>query len=273
VRKCPIERRPARPTLSPPGPQDDCGSFWRRQGWLLRAVGFGPLVLALAGCGGRATVQIVSLQTKDIDERRPLIWRCETDRCYWWLEPDGTVNVAIQYENVSLVGELGKVRLALSLSLEALPAGEVRTYPVRGRALRAGAQFGPDHRRFRSYQGVVLVRRVGPSRIRGRFRIFALQQQFSVVTGWRFAGMLLFLGRFEAVADERKARPIVQASEVDDWARPPREPKPATSRPASRPATAPTRSSAPAAQTSLLGMPGPGLRTGSGRDADVAVRS
>ncbi len=194
----------------------------------------------LTGCAGRGTLQIIPLQTKDIDERRPLVWRFDAGQCYWWLDQAGTVNVAMQYENVSLLGEWGKVRIAASLSLDEPPAGAARTYKVRGRGLRAGAQFGPDHRRFRSYLGVASIRRVGKDRLRGRFRIYTLQQRFSVLDGWRLAGAYLFLGEFDAVAEEQKGRAIMQASEVDDWARALSKPTTLPTRPASRPTTRPT---------------------------------
>jgi hypothetical protein len=194
----------------------------------------GALVSA-AGCTGSGRLDLIPLVMKDLDPARPQITRFRPAECYYRLDEEGRIRVAMRYENIAWFGPLSKVALCVSLWLEEPPAGSARTYKLRGDGVRGWAMAGPQLHRFRSSAGIAAVHDVEERSLRGRFRCFARHQSGNALTGWRGNATLLMLGEFHAVRNEAKARELEAQSESGGWAR---EPASAT-HPVTEPATAP----------------------------------
>lgn len=190
------------------------------------------------GCAGGGRFDIISMQMGDLDEDRPLMSTFHPGECYYWIDEEGKINVAMHYENIPLLGRFSRVSFDLSFELDDPPAGRARQYQLRSREFRGTARLGALVHRFMSYQGVGAIWQDGPGRFRGRFRTLVRHESFSVLTGWVRAAPLLFLGEFRAVLDAERGRAINQASESGGWPRPPRSKVPLrVQRPATQPAT------------------------------------
>lgn len=191
-----------------------------------------PLVLgALAGCTGRAELQFVSTNLASINPPPPIVYRYDPQQCYWWLDDDGSMNFAMQFDNVSLLSEIGRLRLQLSLTLDGPPAGEGRDYQIGSRNVRGRFDTALAKARLISAGGVVSITKAGDGRFRGSFRI--LLQQFPGISLFTLApqrpGNYLMFGTFDAVNDAAHGRAIRADTEADGWIRTPAAAAPTTS--------------------------------------------
>lgn len=123
--------------------------------------------------------------------------------------------IAMEFENVSLLGDFGKRRLWTSLVLDGLPADRSRNYRADRNTLRMIGRRGYTHTRWASLGGIVAVWRERNGRLRGRFRIAARQQSFFIATGWTGGQRALLLGEFQAVHRPAMGRPILERTERD----------------------------------------------------------
>ena len=186
-------------------------------------------LIALSGCAGRATVYTTSLDTKKIGAAGPLVVRMSPDQCYFWLNEKQELCVAMRSVNPSLAGRRFEREFVLSLVLDEPPAGSVRQYSAGRRTMRARVRAGYSHTRAASLSGVVLVWDYGMNKLRGRFRLIAKQQAYSVLTGWRGDQRMLFVGEFNAVSNRVAGEEILRRTEEDGMERVPAPAKPATS--------------------------------------------
>jgi hypothetical protein len=175
--------------------------------------------LALCGCAGRATVHVTSLDTKKITATGPLVVRASPDECYFWVNERHELCVAMRSANASLAGKRFEREFALSLVLDGPPAGSARQYSVGRRAMRARARAGFSHTRSASLSGVVLIMDYGADKLRGRFRLIAKQQTYSVLTGWKGDHRVLFVGEFDAVSNRSAGEKILARSEAEGMGR------------------------------------------------------
>src|SRR5262245_1696626 len=177
--------------------------------------------VALSGCAGSAELQFVSTNLTSINPPPPIVYRFDPQRCYWWLEDDGSMNIAMQFDNVSVLSEIGKLRLQVSLSLDAPPAGSGKDYPIGPQNLRGRFDTPLAQARLISTSGVVAISKAGNERYRGSFRM--LLQQFPGISLFTLApqrpGSYLMFGKFEAVHDAERGRAIRDATEADGWTR------------------------------------------------------
>jgi hypothetical protein len=131
-------------------------------------------VIAIGGCAGSAELQFVSTNLAAINPPPPIVYRYEPQQCYWWIDDDGSLNIAMQFDRVNLFSEIGRLRLQASLMFDAPPAGSGRDYVVGSRNLRGRFESPLAKARLISTSGVVSVSKAG-DRFRGSFRIL-LQQ-------------------------------------------------------------------------------------------------
>lgn len=181
---------------------------------------FGALTPALcaaavvsAGCTGSARFDLIPLRMNDLNPALPPMVRFHPSECYYRLDQQGKIHVAMRYQNLALFGPLSRVTFTLSLLLEEPPAGRARTYPLRKQNLRGWATAGPEVHRFSSSLGIAAVYDVREHSLRGRFRCYVRHQSGNPLTGWRGNALLLFLGQFHAVEDEAKTRRLETESE------------------------------------------------------------
>jgi len=197
-----------------------------------------PLVLlaGVFGCAGHGTVEVASLNFAAIDPPAPppRSTCLALDRCYWWLEEDGTVCVAMQ-RDIAFAFVPDRFRFRLSLRLERLPAGKARQYRVGRKELRAVARFGISESRFTSVAGIVALYREPHDRLRGSFRLLVERRVAGLLGGFGAPQRYLFQGTFVAVRDRQRGQPILEATESGGFERGRGRPS-AESPPSTRPA-------------------------------------
>ncbi len=184
-------------------------------------------VLAAAGCGGSARVELATLNFSAIDPPAPQVARVVLHRCTWWQDDAGQVWIAMERQE-PLVVVPGHFGFRLSLVLSGLPAGRAREYRVAQRELRAAVRLGPVESRYESILGIVALYREPGDRLRGSFRLLVGQQSSRLLGGWTSPMQQLMLGTFEAVPDtDGRGRAIAAETEAAGWSRPPPESQPA----------------------------------------------
>ncbi|MFQ5422914.1 MAG: hypothetical protein ACE5F9_02925 [Phycisphaerae bacterium] len=188
------------------------------------AVAATVLVMAMVGCTGSATVQVVSLRPDAIDPPPARVWRYDAGECYWWIDAAENLNVALRSRRHNLLlGRLGDVDLTLSFVLGKPPAGHGRNYAIRSRHTRTLIESALATQHFESYGGIADVIVEDDGMRRGSFRIWVRQRPgFSplmFLSGQ--PGNFLVFGSFHAVPDENhKGRYIRQHTESGGWERP-----------------------------------------------------
>ncbi len=202
----------------------------------------GPMGLAglatlmlLAGCAGGGRVELVALNFEAIDPPAgpaPRVNRLELDQCFWWLDEQGHVWVAMQREQRWPVGPDWRFRFQLSFALGEPPAGKARDFRISRREFRAAARFGPSQSRWESVRGIVALYREPGDRLRGSFRLQVTREVQRPLGDWGHPAAYLMLGTFTAVHDEAHGRRIAEGSELPGHER--RDPE--AQAPATRPA-------------------------------------
>jgi len=187
--------------------------------------------LLLAGCSGRARIELASLAFNSIDPPPPRTTRVNFNECYWWTDSQDRVRIAMRRVVKPLLIPLAGYEFQLSLVLERLPAGRARNYQVGLNALRGWAHVGPFYVRFASRQGIAALYREPGEGLRGSLRLHVQRQVSRLLGGWGASTRYLMFGALSAVHDERRGRDILERFERSA----------APAQPASRPATSPAR--------------------------------
>ena len=203
-------------------------------GRLIRHSGTWAAAALLFGCTGRADLQFVSTNLTAINPPPPIVYHYEPRHCFWWLDDDGSMNIAMEFENMSLFSRLGRLRMQVSLTFENPPAGEARDYAIGPRTVRGRFETAMTQARLISSAGVISISKAPDGNFRGSFR--TLLQQFPGVSLFSLApqkpGSYLMFGTFDAVHDAARGRKIREDTESDGWARPAIIPPPTTDAPA-----------------------------------------
>lgn len=218
----------------------------------MRSVSAVPLTgltaLCLAtGCSGSGWLSAVPFTRNDIAEHEALVATLpRANTCVWFTDDAGRVNIVMRHTEPPLLGKQYQTEWIMGLRAGEPPAGSTLRYRVERGACRGLCTSGMTHQRFESRWGVMILSRRSGDRFRGRFHIAAAQQQFSLFTGWAPTGamapLLILVGEFEAVHNQKVGRGLMLSLEKEDWSGLAPSP-PIPIGPASRPST---RRAAPA---------------------------
>lgn len=210
----------------------------------------GLLLVCLAGCTGRAGMSAVPFTRSDLSDQEPLITHFpQAGTCVWFTDDAGRINLAVKYKNLPLLGIYSQAQWTLWIRAGQPPAGSTLRYRLERSTVRGICTSGMTHQRYEARWGVLVLDRTGKDTYRGRFHISASQQQYSLLTGWAPAGfsapLLIMVGEFEAVHDEKLGNAIADSINKEDWSglapTLPVIPMSGSSRPqTSQPATRPT---------------------------------
>ncbi len=182
--------------------------------------------LSAAGCAGHASIHVVPLGSRNISATKPLVVRIEPDECYYWVNQQQQLCVAMRQAKGSLWGKRFEQEFLVSLVLDGLPAGSTRNYRVGRRTVRSRYNEGFHHTRSASLTGIAAIWDFGKRNLQGRFRLIASRQDYSVLTGWRGKRRVLLVGEFTAVPDTGAGRTILEDTEEGAMSRLPPQPKP-----------------------------------------------
>lgn len=163
------------------------------------------------GCSGFASVYIVPLDARRISETEPLVVQVRPQACYYWIDGDDRLCIAMREVRSMLRDKYHRSELTLAIVLDGPPAGSARDYRVGRDTARLRRRHGLSHTRARSRRGVVGVWDYGGRVLRGRFRFHADQQAFFVVSGWTGRRVVLCVGEFTAVHDRAAGEAILDA--------------------------------------------------------------
>ena len=183
-------------------------------------------LLLLAGCAGHASIHLVPLGGSKISTTAPLVQKITPDECYYWVNEKNELCLAMREVDRSIWGKRFEGEFILSLVLEGLPAGAARDYRVSRRTLRARLRAGYRHTRAASLGGIVGVWDYDGGELKGRFRMSAKHQTYSILTGWGGNAAVLFVGEFTAVLDRPAGEKILARTEERGMERPPPGTKP-----------------------------------------------
>lgn len=165
------------------------------------------------GCAGAAKLSVISTNQARISKTAPLVVELHAAECYYWIE-DERITIALADENFTL-SEYGKKSLVVSIVLDGLPAHCSRDYRLNRNSIRLKYGNGPQHIRLASLSGILALWLEGDTRIKGRLRSFAKQQQFHVLRGWSGNRRVLLVGDFVAVRDRERTEQLRCRSEAD----------------------------------------------------------
>jgi hypothetical protein len=171
-----------------------------------------------AGCRGGGKVDFILLSYQSIDPPSPAVTTVELDGCYWWIDEEKRLWIAMEREIRPVLVPFAHFTFQLSLALDKPPAGPARDYEIGARELRAVVRLGPTESRFTSRRGIVAIYREGPDRLRGSLRIEASREVYAVF-GWTQPSRMLILARFSAVRDPERGRLIAATTEANGWHR------------------------------------------------------
>jgi hypothetical protein len=186
---------------------------------------------SMAGCSGSAIVQFVSLHPSEIDPPHAAVWRLDAQQCYWWIDQNGELNVAMRCQRRDLLaGRFGRVDLDMSFVLGDSPAGSGRNYAIHQREMRSLFVSALQTQRLIAQQGIVGVTIRDDRTIRGSFRVWITPQVQLQVPLFlpQQSGPILCFGTFRAVEEAARGKEIRLRCEADGWSRPPRRPTPPT---------------------------------------------
>jgi len=174
---------------------------------------FTACALTIAGCAGRANVQVVPLGTQRINTSGPLISELTPHECYYWTNDGGDLCVAMRSRKRGLFDRRLDQEFVLSFVFDDVPAAASRDYRFKRRTARCRAHAFIFHLRSASLNGIATVWDYGKPTLRGRFRFYAKIQTYHLLAGWRDDGNALYTGEFEAVADRRRGEAILAETE------------------------------------------------------------
>ena len=193
--------------------------------WIVASL-IGSILLGVVGCASPSHLHLVMLGSERISSTETLTVDVEPDECYFWINDENQVCVAMHRHDRSWRGSVHDYDFAGSFVLDEPPAGEGRNYPVGERTFRSKTKNGYIHTRMLSRTGVVGIWNYENDSLDGRFRFFARQQSYSAFVGWGGERHVLVVGEFSATRNRDKGEAILQKTEVDDLKRGAPRPKP-----------------------------------------------
>lgn len=185
----------------------------------------GCLLVALSaiGCTGHGTVHMVPFMRSDFGPAERPIVTTPVSEAYYWLEPDGKLNIALRHHAASLLGRVFESDWQMSMVLDGLPAGAEKLYTLNPRSVRVKHSQGPAHQRFASFAGVAVAGAPKNGVMEGRFHITVRGQQFGVFSGWSpplpRGPLIVMVGTFTAVENATRGHAILERTEGDGFDR------------------------------------------------------
>lgn len=175
------------------------------------------------GCTGNAYLNVVALDYSTIDPQSPPPRTLEFDECYWWVDDDKELHIAMRKKvDIPFIGSLGKIRILAAIRPGGPPAGRERQYDVGPETFRICAEIGPAKTRFSSVRGVIAVAKDGDSRLRGNLRLESSRQVLQLFGDWGRPTITIWNGPFVAVRNREKTEEI-EAVVVAEYAQEPED--------------------------------------------------
>lgn len=168
---------------------------------------------------------MVPFSRGDLRADEPLVHDVRLGEGYYWVDDDDRLKIALRRRADSAISDMLDQLWAMSIVLDGLPAGRERLYEVQHSAVQMLQTAGGGRMRARSIKGIVVVGSPEGGRLRGRFHVSLLPEQFSVLKGWVPVWTpLVVAGEFTAVLDPTRGQEVLAVTEQDGYARLPHAP-------------------------------------------------
>ncbi len=179
----------------------------------------GLLLLFPIGCATGNTLHIIPLNYNEVSTNYPLLIKINPDECYFWVNEEDEICIAMKKKSFSLLGEAFERELHLSLVLTGQPAGSARSYRATRKTMRNRYRHGYASSRSTSLTGIIAIWDYKKDSLHGRFRLVARQQVYSILSGWGHRQNVLFVGEFVARKNKGQGLHILTYTEEDELSR------------------------------------------------------
>ncbi len=170
-------------------------------------------LVAASGCNGNARLTLIPLNSSTLTPRSQLEYTVSPQECYWWVDEQDRLCLAMCYHNFSILGDLTRDAFELSFVFKDPPPKEEKVYVARRDVARALWHRSAWHLRLRAQTGNVAIERRSDEILAGRLRLRCSSEEFWILTGWQRKSPVLIQGQFTAVRNARQGRALLQRIE------------------------------------------------------------
>ena len=169
--------------------------------------------VAASGCTGHARLSLIPLNSSTLTPTSRLEYTVSPQECYWWVDEEDRLCLAMCYHNFSILGDLTRDAFELSFVFKDPPPEEEKVYVARRDVARALWHRSAWHLRLRARTGNVAIERRSEEILAGRLRLTCSSEEFWILTGWQRKTPVLIQGQFTAVRDAKQGRALLQRIE------------------------------------------------------------
>ncbi len=171
------------------------------------------VTIAVSGCTGHARLTLIPLNSSTLTPRSQLEYTVSPQECYWWVDEQDRLCLAMCYHNFSILGDLTRDAFELSFVFTDPPPEDEKVYVARRDVARALWHRSAWHLRLRAQTGNVAVERRSEEILTGRLRLRCSSEEFWILTGWQRKSPVLIQGQFTAVRNAEQGRALLQRIE------------------------------------------------------------
>ncbi len=169
--------------------------------------------VAASGCTGNARLTLIPLNSSGLTPRSQLEYTVSPQECYWWVDEEDRLCLAMCYHNFSILGDLTRDAFELSFVFKDPPPEEEEVYVARRNVARAVWHRSAWHLRLLAQMGNVAIERRSDEILAGRLRLRCSSEEFWILTGWQRKSPVLIQGQFTAVRNAEQGRALLQRIE------------------------------------------------------------
>ncbi len=169
--------------------------------------------VAASGCTGHARLSLIPLNSSTLTPTSRLEYTVSPQECYWWVDEEDRLCLAMCYHNFSILGDLTRDAFELSFVFKDPPPEEEKVYVARRDVARALWHRSAWHLRLRARTGNVAIERRSEEILAGRLRLTCSSEEFWILTGWQRKTPVLIQGQFTAVRNAKQGRALLQRIE------------------------------------------------------------
>ena len=169
--------------------------------------------VAASGCTGHARLTLIPLHSSALTPTSKLEYTVSPQECYWWVDEENRLCLAMCYHNFSILGDLTRDAFEISFVFKDPPPEEEKVYVARRDVARALWHRSAWHLRLRAQSGNVAIERRSDDILAGRLRLTCSTEAFWILEGWGRKGPVLIQGNFTAVRNAEQGRALLQRIE------------------------------------------------------------
>ncbi len=170
-------------------------------------------LVAASGCTGHARLTLIPLNSSTLTPRSQLEYTVSPQKCYWWVDEQDRLCLAMGYHNFSILGDLTRDAFELSFVFKDPPPEDEKVYVARRDVARALWHRSAWHLRLLAQMGNVAIERRSDEILAGRLRLRCSSEEFWILTGWQRKSPVLIQGQFTAIRNAEQGRALLERIE------------------------------------------------------------